>query len=323
MRLQGIHDLEGRGQAETVGEPAADVRDVRPAAQRVARQALAIVFGAVEGERQPDVLGHPLHHLAARRLGLGRFRGRDGAREGLRRVRGELEGHADLLGEGLGADIEIARDHRPLLAEQTEHRALAPDIHDHEQLARLHARELQGAVEDGERLDVEHLEVHGGLLELLRSLVDQAARHAHGQDLVGAVILGLPEDLGVQHGFVGRQQSELAVLHLEGGNDARGRERRQRYLPDDDLGSAHGGDDGLAVRARVGHGEVDRLIDLLSLRLCRHRSAAETGDGDVGASTFERQRLDRTGSDVQSDHPPSSQEIPEHNPPSRKPARSP
>ena len=172
----------------------------------------------------------------------------------------------------------------------------------------------EGAVQDGQRLDVEHLDVDGGLLEQLHPLVHEEARHAHREDLVGALVLGRAQDLGVQDGLVGRMKAEIAVLHLEGGDDPRGRQRRQRHLANHNLGASDGSHDGLAVGAGVRHRQVDRLADLLHLRLGRHRRGPEARDDEVASSAFQRQGLDRAGADVEAHDPPAAKETLEHRP---------
>ena len=171
---------------------------------------------------------------------------------------------------------------------------------------------MESAVQDGERLHVEDLDVDRRPLQELRALVDEGAGHAHGENLVGALVGGRAQDLGVQHGLIGGKETELPILHLERGNDARGRKGRQAHLTDDDLGATHRGHHGLAVGSRVGQGEVNSLVDRLSLGFGSYGSATEPRDDQVIAAPFEGESLDGARTDVQPDHLPLAQETTEH-----------
>src|SRR5207244_10421998 len=123
-RAEWIHQLEGCAEPQAVGHPAADVREVDRPAEGVTREALAVVLRTVEGEGEPDVLGHSLHEFPTRRFGRGDLGRGNGPREVLRRVHGEGKHGPELLGEALGPDVEVAGNDRPLLTEQTEDRVL-------------------------------------------------------------------------------------------------------------------------------------------------------------------------------------------------------
>ena len=84
--------------------------------------------------------------------------------------------------------------------------------------------DVERRVQQGERLRVEGLEAHARLLEQPRCARPRDARHADGEDLGGDAVPATAEHLGVHHGLAGRKQAELAVLDLQRGEDAGGRQ---------------------------------------------------------------------------------------------------
>ena len=139
--LNGSITSSGAVEPDALRQPPAERRSSRPAADGVARQALAVVLGPVERQREANVLGDAIDEIATRELGAlhARWRGiaRAMASVGVRR---SPNGATELLREGSGADVEVARHHRSLLAEEAEGGGPPADIEQDQQLARPRAR---------------------------------------------------------------------------------------------------------------------------------------------------------------------------------------
>ena len=78
--LKGSISSSGAGEPEPLGEPAADVGQIERSGDRVAREALAVVLRAIEGQRQPHVLRDALDDVATGGLRARRLGGRQRAR---------------------------------------------------------------------------------------------------------------------------------------------------------------------------------------------------------------------------------------------------
>ena len=223
-----------------------------------------------------------------------------------------IEGHAELVEERLGARREIARDHGPLLAVQAQHRSQPADGEQHQQLALIERGQVHRAIQQGQRLHVEDLDVDRRELEQPHPLVDARPGDADGQDVVRDPVLGAAEHLGIEHRVAGRQKTQLAMLELERGQDLLVRQWRQRDLPDDHVGPAHRGDDGLPGASRRRQRGVDRLGELSGSRGRVDRPQGAARDHDLFTAQLEAERLDRSAPDVETNGPSLSKEPQPH-----------
>ena len=171
---------------------------------------------------------------------------------------------------------------------------------------------MHRAVQQSKGLHVEDPDVDRRELEQPHPLVDARPGHADGQDVVRDPVVGAAEHLGIEHRVAGRQKTQLAMLELERGQDLLVRQWRQRDLPDDHVGPAHRGDDGLTGAARRRHRSVDRLGELSGIRGRVDRPQGAARNHDVVTAQLEAERLDRPAPDVETNGPPLSKEPQTH-----------